>query len=274
MRWRVAAWGALLAVAAVVQSPAAALSPAELNDLSGEANALFRQANQASLRDPAAAGDLYLRAALRFERIVEEGGIRNGRLFYNIANAYFQTDDIGRAILNYRRAELFMSSDPNLRQNLAYARSRRSDSFEEKQETQVLKTLLFWHYDISPAVRSLLLAIFSGVFWIAAGVRLLGSRWAPRTVLLVSGIVAALLLGSLAVEAAVTSRQEAGVVLSQQVVARKGDGASYEPSFEDPLHAGTEFLLIETRGDWRHIELPDGRRCWIPAKSADLVSRL
>ena len=92
--------------------------------------------------------------------------------------------------------------------------------------------------------------------------------------LLVSGIVAALLLGSLAVEAAVASRQEAGVVLSQQVVARKGDGASYEPSFEDPLHAGTEFLLIETRGDWRHIELPDGRRCWIPANSADLVNRL
>ena len=55
------------------------------------------------------------------------------------------------------------------------------------------------------------------------------------------------------------------------VVARKGDGEGYQPSFTGPLHAGTEFALIEERGEWRHVELHDGRRCWLPEKSSELV---
>lgn len=50
------------------------------------------------------------------------------------------------------------------------------------------------------------------------------------------------------------------------------DGQSYEPSFKDPLHAGTEFVLLEVRNEWSHIELPDGRQCWIPTDSASLVA--
>jgi len=46
---------------------------------------------------------------------------------------------------------------------------------------------------------------------------------------------------------------------------------TYEASFKDPLHAGTEFVLVEQRNDWLHVELPDGRRCWLPAQAAGLV---
>ena len=247
---------------------AAAEQPA---DLLNQANALFRQANETSLRDPGAARDLYQRAALRLERIVREGGVQNGRLFYNLGNAYFQAGEIGRAILNYRRAALYIKGDHNLAQNLSQARKARQDSFEEKQQTRVLRTLLFWHYDFSPRVRSWLLAIFSAVFWAAAAIKLRRSQWMPRTVLLVSAVLAFLFVGSLVAEIVSGGRAEAGVILSPQVTARKGDGESYEPSFNQPLHAGTEFILLESRNDWHHVELPDGRQCWIPARSAGLV---
>jgi hypothetical protein len=62
-----------------------------------------------------------------------------------------------------------------------------------------------------------------------------------------------------------------GVILDPEVIARQGDADSYQPSFEDPLHAGTEFMLLEDRGEWWQIELPDGRSCWIPEKSSELV---
>ena len=93
----------------------------------------------------------------------------------------------------------------------------------------------------------------------------------PRTVLLVSAVLAFLFVGSLVAEIVSGGRAEAGVILSPQVTARKGDGESYEPSFNQPLHAGTEFILLESRNDWHHVELPDGRECWIPARSAGLV---
>jgi hypothetical protein len=62
-----------------------------------------------------------------------------------------------------------------------------------------------------------------------------------------------------------------GVILAPEVIARQGDAESYQPSFEDPLHTGAEFMLLEDRGAWWQIELPDGRSCWIPKKSGELV---
>ena len=53
---------------------------------------------------------------------------------------------------------------------------------------------------------------------------------------------------------------------------RKGDGEGFAKSFVEPLHAGTEFELVEQRGRWYHVELADGRRCWVPIDSAGIVN--
>jgi SH3-like domain-containing protein len=85
------------------------------------------------------------------------------------------------------------------------------------------------------------------------------------------GAAALLLLGSLlAGEAGARSRRD-GVVLAGEVVARKGDGTAYQSSFVDPLHAGTEFRLLEVRAGWYRIRLSDGRTAWIPSEAAELV---
>jgi len=60
-------------------------------------------------------------------------------------------------------------------------------------------------------------------------------------------------------------------VISDNVIARKGNSETYEPSFKEPLHTGTEFRLVEKRNKWCYIELPDERRCWIPSKDVELV---
>ena len=249
----------------------AAMSDSELRSVFVEGNQLFREANELSPQNSVAAEDLYRRAALRFERLVNAGGIQNGKLFYNIGNAYFRTNDIGRAILNYRMAEQYIPNDLNLQQNLNHARRTRLDSFEETQEAKVLRTLLFWHYDFSTRLRSILFAVFSLVFWSAVSAGLFRSDWAPRWLPAASGVVGALFLGSLLVETYEKAGEVTGVVVSRQVTARKGDGESYEPSFKDPLHAGTEFRVMENRADWHQIELPDGRQCWIPSRNVELV---
>lgn len=243
----------------------------QAREILAEAQQLFRQANESRIADPNGARDLYLRAALRFERIAQDGEVHNGKLYYNTANAYFQSGDIGRAILNYRLAERLIPGDVNLAQNLAHARQTRVDSFEDRQETKVLKTLLFWHYDLSPGVRLSLLAVFSAMFWAGAASRLQRRNWAPRWVLAAAGGVALLFLGSISVESYASTRETPGVILNEQVVARKGDADTYEPAFTEPLHAGTEFVLSEDRGDWVQAELSDGRRCWLPARSVGLV---
>jgi hypothetical protein len=250
--------------------PSASLEAEEAQTLFDEANRLFRRGNELSRTDPVAAKNAYRGAVIRFERIVADGNIHNGKLYYNIGNAYFRLDDLGRTILNYRRAGQFLAGDENLAQNLRYARSRRADQIEQKQETQVLQTLLFWHYDLSAGTRSTIFAVFFLAFWVLASLRLYFADRIPRALLAACGALALLFFGSLAWEMTAGDRGE-GVVLAEQVIARKGDGDTYEPSFNEPLHAGTEFELIEDRGDWYQVELADGPRCWIPAASAGLV---
>jgi len=249
----------------------AELDELECSALFKEGSDLFQQANEVSGSDAVRAGDLYRGAAMRFERIVREGGVENGKLFYNIGNAYFRAGDTGRAILNYRRAEQFEPNDTNLQQNLQFARSRRKDAFGETERAKVLQTLLFWHYDFSFGQRFALFAVAFVVLWGAAATRLFVKRPFLRWVIGIAGIVSLATGASLVAESVVIGNVRPGVVVAGEVVARKGDSETYEASFQDPLHAGTEFVLVEERGDWLHVELPDGRRCWLPANAAGLV---
>jgi len=113
----------------------AALSKTEVVDLFGQSKDLFRQANDVIAEDPGAAKELYRKSVMRLERIVSEGDIHNGKLFYNIGNTYFRMEDIGRAILNYRRAQTFIPHDESLQRNLGTARMKCLDRIETKQET-------------------------------------------------------------------------------------------------------------------------------------------
>jgi len=95
------------------------------------------------------------------------------------------------------------------------------------------------------------------------------TRWGTAICLLLF----LLFLGSLLIDQYTRSTNRSGVIVASEVTARKGDGETYQPSFENPLHAGTDFKLVEERGKWLYIELQDGRRAWVPLKSAEFVEQ-
>jgi len=249
----------------------AGLEPGEAEALFREANAAFREANELMASDPQEAGDLYEKAILRYERIIRDGGIRNGKLYYNLGNAYFRIDDLGRAILNYRRAEELRPNDANLLQNLEFARQRRTDRIEASGGDRVAEIVFFWHADLPARWRA---RLFTGAVVLAWGALSAGLFW-PRPFLRgvagAGGVAAVLLLGSLLVEAQQRAESRAGVILAEEVVAREGDSTSYEASFEKPLHAGTEFHLSERRPGWVRVELLDGRTTWLPESAVGVV---
>jgi len=51
---------------------------------------------------------------------------------------------------------------------------------------------------------------------------------------------------------------------------RKGNGEGYAPQFEQPLHEGVEFTILEQRGGWMHIELTDGNSGWVRQREVEL----
>lgn len=247
------------------------LPPSRVRSLFDEANRMFDEAEKTAGSNPAAARTLFRRAALGYQRLSSRAGIENGKLYYNIGNAWFQAGDLGRAVLNYRRALQYIPNDANLRQNLAFARNKRLDTIQEPQKQRIFQTLFFWHYDLSTPIKLSLFLVFYASLWAGAALcRVLG-RPLPGWPFFLALAAALLLAGSLAVEAAVLHNVRPGVILAEAVTARKGNSENYAPSFAEPLHAGTEFELEEVRGRWYHVKLSDGRQCWIPQDSAGLV---
>jgi tetratricopeptide (TPR) repeat protein len=255
-------------------STAQTIDQTEIYDLFSQAKELLRQGNQALATAPDKATLFYQQAAMRFERIIREGKVRNGRLFYNLGNVYFRLGDLGHAILYYRCAEHFIPHDFNLQQNLRYARERRIDKIEEPESTKILKTIFFLHYDLTSKTRLILLVLFSSLFWISMSFKLFLHKELLRWLSLVFFILAILMLASVFTEWLVQSQTQEGIIIASEVIGRKGDSTNYQPSFQDPLHAGTEFKLIEKRSGWLYIELANTEKCWIPENSAKMIYSL
>lgn len=231
---------------------------------------LLHEANETILIDPEAAQRLYAQSALCFERVIDSD-IRNAPLYYNAGNARFQAGDIGRAILNYRRAERLAPGDDDLLHNLSHVRKQREDSIPESNQSRALRTVLFWHYDLPAPVRAIIFALAYLAFWVAAIILLFRRRAELRWTAIVAFALAMLFAGSLALDLTRPSRAPEGVVLADEVIARQGDGAAYRPAFSTPIHAGSEFRLVEAREKWLRVELSDGRKCWIPAHAAEVI---
>jgi len=228
-----------------------------------KAHGLFRGATNATM---------YVEAARQYEYLIEEEGIRNGHLFYTQGNAWFLAGDLGRAILNYRRAEQYLPNNAEVQHNLKTAREQRTDLIPEKGPHTLAAKLLGWHFKTSPIFRWWLFAFCWLVFW-GAGLWLDKTRKKEaRITVFATGILSVVLMTSLLAETISKRNAEPGVVVAAEVLARKGDGGIYAPAFLDPLHSGTEFQQVENRGKWWHIRLADGQECWIPSSAAATVS--
>ncbi len=264
-----------LAVAAEAVAQAPAGDSMDQSALLREAADLYRQADRLETAGQSAAAAEALRGALlRYERVGAATGWNNGRLAYNAGNTHLRLGDVGRAVLMYRRAAELMPGDRNVRRGLAYARGLRADRIDEPVSAGLVRVVLFWHYLLPTRTRAIAFLVLWGAVWagvllrmLVAGVR--RQRWL-RPAGAVCVLLAAVLAGSLAAEL-IAAATPPGVITAASAVARQGDGHSYEPSFASALHGGTEFRLLEDRGEWWHIRLVDGRETWIVAGAAELI---
>ena len=236
-----------------------------------QANEAFSKANKTP-DDSEQAQALYQQAIVSYEKMIETEGIHNAMLYYNLANSYLLTDDLGRAILNYRRAQHLDSANPDIHKNLNFARSKRIDQFTVTTQKKILERLFFWHYDFSMKTRLFVGGVCLSVLCMWLVLRIWIVKW--PAIIPVCSMMLLVLMGmvfSVAVEQRALSTHRSGVIVAESVVARQGDSDNYPESFSQPLHAGIEFDVIEQRPGWLHINLSSDQDTWIPADSAELI---
>jgi hypothetical protein len=214
---------------------------------------------------------MYAEAARQYEVLVTEEGIRNGELYYTLGNACFLAGDLGRAILNYRRAAQYLPHNSDVQHNLSIALEKRIDLIPEKERHPLAVRLLGWHFNTSTSLRWWAFTMCWLMVWGVWIWNKKAGRKESRISLYTMGVLSLFLIASITTDLTLARHTQPGVILAPEVLARKGDGKMYAAAFLEPLHSGTEFQRIEDRGLWWHIRLADGQTCWIPSETADTV---
>jgi len=214
--------------------------------------------------DEASSPDEFLKVAALYQEIRDIDGI-SGAVLYNQGNAFMRAGRRGRAIAAYRQAERYRPNDPYLEANLRYALAAHDAT---PQRRPVVEYLLFWQDWCSYPAKFYLAAAVTIATFILGLISLL-TRRRLFTRLAIGGVVlVALLVFSAGYDWYRYDHLVHGVVVEDEVVARKGNGAGYEPAFTEPLPEGTEFRVVNRRGKWLLIRLPGDQEGWIEQGAA------
>lgn len=237
----------------------------EVKNLLNQSDSLYKKALTSKEPDKT---EFFYRAALMMEQAAEKGNLKNGYLDYNTGNAWLNAGETGKAILYFRKALKKLPGNSLVRNNLQRARESLEFTVTPRKINPLFKTLLFFHFDLSLTAKYIILIIL--LFLLAATLSLLlywkKSLYKNGSIIL--AIISLLFIASIVFEKVAPPE---GVVI-ERTTGRKGDSTGYDSSFKSDLPPGIEFKVLEKRTSWLYIELLDGRTCWIPEKTAEMIN--
>ena len=214
----------------------------------------------------------YLQAAHIYEQIIQEQGIAP-ELYYNLGNAYYKANEIGRSILNYERALNLNPNFEDARFNLQLAQTKVIDNIKE-EDTFFIKR---WIQSIGETLTSnqwlflsctLFIISIIGFFLFIFG----GSKGLRKTsfviaiVLLIGSAIS--LTYSISRKRQMTNHEQAIVMMGIITVKSSPDKSGTE-LFE--LHEGTKVTIKSELGEWSEIVIGDGRRGWVEKRQIEQI---
>jgi len=195
-----------------------------------------------------------------YENLVSTGEFSSA-LFYNLGNAYLKKENIGKAILNYERANVLIPRDNDLIFNLDYARGRMKQQ-DILYQTNLLNSFLIMSARNISLNENIFLILFSfSLFFIFV---ILGLYVKKIRLLLNLLAVCFLSIAGLIVVPAYYkhyTNNYAAIIVDELTDAR------YEPledsSAHFPLYEGNKVFVLRRASDWLKVKRPDGKIGWI-----------
>ncbi len=222
--------------------------------------------------DSAYARQQYQQAIKDYEELLQ-GGV-SAELYYNLGNAYYRTDNITKAVLNYERALLLSPGDADIRFNLQMARSKTIDKITPESEM----FFVTWYHSLVNMMSvdgwaNVALVSF-GLAIVLALVYLFSSRIWMRKAGFFAG-VAFILLFAVANLFAYQQKKEllnrtGAIVISSAVPVKSTPSNSGTDLFI--LHEGTKVEITDgsMRG-WKEIRVADGKEGWIETSKIEII---
>jgi tetratricopeptide (TPR) repeat protein len=214
----------------------------------------------------------YTEAIANYEKINNES-THSPDLYYNLANAYAQNKQLGKAILNYERALRLAPFDADAAQNLSIVATWRKDDIETLQPFFLIR----WAKAVRNALSSntwaslglcLLFAMSGGVFLLLFGNT--PQRKKQGFGLAIASFWLALIPFWCAYET-IQLQQNSGfcIVQTPEIVLHNAPDA--ESSDIMTLHEGTRVERLDQINDWIKVELPNSEQGWLPENAVEEI---
>ncbi len=214
----------------------------------------------------------YQQAIKDYETLLKRGA--SADLYYNLGNAYYRTENITQAVLNYERALLLSPGDRDIRFNLQIAQSKTIDKIVPESEMffftwyKSLVNLMSVDGWARTALVSLALVI------ILLLVYLFSDHLGLRKIGFFGGIVL-LILFVLSNIFAWQQKQnllfrKGAIVITPSVTVKSTPANNGTDLFI--LHEGTKVSIKDgSMKDWKEIRIADGKEGWIESKQLEEI---
>lgn len=204
---------------------------------------------------------------------IEHMGYASEALFYNIGNSYFKLKEVGKSILYYERALKLNPSDEDLINNLSLAKEFALDKIEEVPEF-ILNT---WIKKVNYSLSSDAWSYLALILFAATALLMLNFRFGPSSRLRKISFFAAMLSLLIGFGSGYFSMNQkynykhknTAVVMKLVSTVRSSPDNSGKSLFI--LHEGTKVELLEELGQWKRVELADGRQGWIISIDIEVI---
>ena len=214
----------------------------------------------------------YQEAIVNYEAALKKG--KSADIYYNLGNAYYRTDNVTRAVINYEKARLLAPGDDDINHNLEVARSKTIDNIQPGEKI----FFKVWFEDIKTsmgidtwATLSLISLVVALILFL---VYLFVKQMAVRKVAFYLSLVLVIffifgnVFASQLKDFATSS--SAAIIVSPTVTAKKTP--TDQASDVCVLHEGTRVEITDNAlKGWYGIRLADGREGWITDKDVEVI---
>lgn len=203
--------------------------------------------------------------ALAFFKAIEKRERVSAALYYNIGNTYFKMDDMAHAILYFERALKINPRYSDAKNNLIIAQGSVLDKIEKVPDF----ILVTWVKNVKYMISSDVWAKISLVLFLAVALLFLGFKFFPYSKGRKISFIFAWIVLFFAVLSLLFSISEKRDNLheNQAIVISAVSSVKSSPARNGKsifiLHEGTKIELLDDLGEWKKIELADGRQGWL-----------
>lgn len=214
----------------------------------------------------------YQQAIRDYEEILKNG--ESAEIYFNLGNAYYRTDNITKAVLNYERARLLSPGDDDINFNLQFARSKTIDKITPQSEmffvTWYKSLVNFTSVDnwAKTGILCIVMALLLVLLY------LFGPQLMLRKIGFFGGLAffVIFLLSNLFAfqQKQALDNRTGAIIMTPSVNIKKTPAKNSADQFV--LHEGTRVDIIDKgMTDWRCIRIGDGREGWIETKAIEEI---